>query len=214
MMEYTGPATPDSGAMLTFTVVPALAEFTDKAAIKRAEMRKRIGSQNRNNLVTTFDEDIRMHIKGCRGEAGLYQFLGGKRAGVKWNAYSDSASILAEIIHLGVSYDAKAIDREGLALCVPPRTVHPVWRYVLVDISRWPQVRMCGWCPGADVLTSGLKDRAGGRPAYFIDQDDDLMRDCSEFLPRVNAFSGYCACGKPGLYHAHSKWYCNDHRVA
>jgi hypothetical protein len=159
-------------------VHPELAQFADRLGLKRAEFRKRLGSLNNNNLTTTYERDVAMHIQGTRGEAGLYQFFGGKRAGAVWNAWSDDprCAALPDIVYRGHYWDAKAIHRNGLALCIEPSGVKPAWRYVLVGIEHWPDVELLGWCPGEDVLTLTPEERSHGRLGYFIDQGDALLR--------------------------------------
>jgi hypothetical protein len=156
-----------------------LAQYADDFA--RRLTAYRTGSPHRNNLESG-DWDEWMRLIGTRAEAGLYYFFGGKRAGAKWDTGIGKAAgqHRPDIIYKGHSYDAKGIDRRGLSLCVYKGGVETEWRYVLVNVVAWPEVDLRGWCTGADILMTALRERVKDRPAYFI--EETLLHDCGELM--------------------------------
>jgi hypothetical protein len=206
--------------MISFTVPQVLAEYADAFAFRLWEYKEKTNARDNNNLKATAEERLHLHRRGKRGEAGLYFFFGGKAAGARWNTTIGRGdySNVSDISFCDVEYDAKAIDRHSLSLCIYPKSVHEHWRYVLVCVKDWPAVDLIGWCTGADVLTTQIKEKVADRPAYFIEQGNYLLRNCESLKRKAidNPLFGYCRCGNAGLYLIETEegqiWSCNTHR--
>ncbi len=176
--------------IIVMTVPDDLARFADKLGNELAQFREQRGSAHNNNLkAIPFERRVAMNVLGTRGEAGLYFFFGGKQGGAVWDVSVGNNRVWGntpDIVHQGQLYDAKAIDRNDLSLCVYPAGVKPAWRYVLVGVEFWPSIELLGWCTGADVLTTPIKEKVPGRPAYFIEQGEILLRSCDELMEKTD----------------------------
>ena len=166
------------------TVPNDLARFADELGRRIDRSRRgQAGAVQQNNLRVTPEESERLNVLGKRGEAALYYAFGEKTAGAIWDTSISTGSTRDswDIKFRGIEYDAKAIEKDDEhSLIVIPGKVAERRRYVLVGIQFWPQAAFIGWCTGADVLTTEIKDKKGGRPAYFIEQNDPMLRSPAE----------------------------------
>jgi hypothetical protein len=124
-------------------------------------------------------------LVGTRGEAALYWYLGGFWGKASWDKSVSNDRLFGstpDVVWHGQSYDAKAIPRNNLSLCVYPRGAKAHWRYVLVGVQFWPCAVLLGWCNGSDILRTRLKEKVKDRPAYFIEQTSPLLRSCAELV--------------------------------
>jgi hypothetical protein len=164
-------------------VPSGLARFADLFGRRLAIFRRH--NKHKNNLRTTLERAIEMTVLGARGEAALYWYLGGHWGGADWDheiTNKRKFGELPDIVWRGDSYDAKGIDRNKLSLVVYPEGAKPHWRFVLVGVQFWPCASLLGWCMGSEVLTTPLKEKVPGRPAYYIEQKSPLLRSCAEFV--------------------------------
>jgi len=142
------------------------------------ELRKG-GAKHRNNLETTFERALEMMILGKRGEAAFSKFAKIHDPNSRWLPYSRSY----EIVFQGHKWDAKAIPRNDCALCIYPAGLHRTWRYALVGCAFANEGRytIIAWARGDDIAAHrNQRRKVDGRSAYFLAQNDPLLRDCNE----------------------------------
>lgn len=189
--------------MIWLTVPPELAQKADRLGRELAHHRER--AIHRNNLRTSPEENERLHILGRRAEAALYCFFGGKKGGAEWiTQILRNSKGVCNLTFRGEKYDARGIAENHLALVVYPTGVYPSWRYVLVATEFWPRVGLAGWCTGEDISVTPLREKVRGRAAYFIEQEDRLIRSCKELRPDlpdlVDEPDGYILQDRDGDY--------------
>ena len=199
------------------TLAPEQIEFSDKWAHARQNNAVAADLAPHNNAPVEPDAATALHVLGLRGECAGYIYL----KPVKWHLFKPGRLAMEEQLpDLEDWIDMKARTKSWHSLIVQ-RDDPPDWAYVLVCAHEHPRYCLIGWCYGHEAQQQQhWDDPAGGRPAYFIKQDNPILRPVADLLREVrkrqartdaeraghpNGFVGYdseghfvhyCKCGR------------------
>jgi hypothetical protein len=115
--------------------------FRDKIAHKRQALAIDRGLKDRDGSVY---DPLASNVLGVGGELAAYLFYWP----VKWKAYtSGSIKNLPDLTYF-IDVKTASSDRD---LIVNKKCIHDHWAYLLVDASKNPTYRLCGWLWGWNV---------------------------------------------------------------
>lgn len=135
--------------------------FADHVARQRQDWHAKNGTPGKYGATNDPAEALRLHIRGCRGEAAAKLYLNP----VVWHAYYEGDT--RDVPDLGSFIDVKAVEKDWHRLLVHHDDCAS-WAYLLVSAQEHPTYRMMGWLWGHEIQKPELwGELQAGRPCYM-----------------------------------------------
>ena len=161
--------------MIWITLEDEHIKFADDLAREHSQARERDGSVPLNGQPNDQSLILAERMSGYRAEAAVRLWIG---TGVLWTIKSK----VFGLPDFGGFIDVKTRKREHHRLTITPKC--PSERaYLLVCATHHPRYRIVKWCWGHEAKQDRLWDDPGtGRPAWWVTEDDPIMKDPDELL--------------------------------
>jgi hypothetical protein len=155
-------------------------DYCEKVALARRQNAVLQGFRPHNGAPVAYELALRLDRIGLPGECAGKLYLNP----VKWNAFRPGPP-RRDLADLEDWIDVKTRTANWHDLIVQFDD-DPSWAYPLALAHDLPRVHLIGWCWGREAKQDRFKaDPAGGRAAYFIPQDDPVLRDMTELYSEV-----------------------------